>query len=103
MAELRSHHHHHLNEDAIPAPPDESTRHVITLVKGEQRWRFHLDRGHEREMIAQVALLAEDPAHPLDWFDAAIVSHQITQHLETSLSDSESPDPQDGGLSADAA
>lgn len=57
-------------------------RHCITLVKGDQRWRFQLEPGHERSMIDTVSGMASDPNHPLDWFDAAIVSHQIAKHLE---------------------
>ncbi|MCZ6834627.1 MAG: hypothetical protein O7G85_02535 [Planctomycetota bacterium] len=102
MAELRSHQHHYLSQGAIPSSPIVRSRHIITLVKGEQRWRFHLERGHEREMIDHVAQLAEDPAHPLDWFDAAVVSHQITKQLESSLADPEQPG-QDGNLNSNDA
>lgn len=76
MAELSSHHPLHAGQPTDP-------RHVITLVKGEQRWRFHLERGREGEMIDLLSELALDPDHPLDWFDAAVVSHQITRHFET--------------------
>lgn len=74
MAELRSH------QPNASQPIRE--RHCITLVKGDQRWRFHLEPGHERAMIDTVSDMASDPNHPLDWFDAAIVSHQIARHLD---------------------
>ena len=68
----------------------------VTLLKDEQRWRFRLESGREHEMIDAVADMASDPAHALDWFDAAIVSHQITKQLET-------PDSTSSGTSTDAA
>ena len=73
MAELDT------SQSARPAPG----RHVITLVKGAERWRFHLETGRERDMIDALAACADDPAHPLDWFDAAIVSHQITRRTDS--------------------
>lgn len=71
-------------------------RHCITLVKDDQRWRFHLEPGHERVMIETVSDMASDPHHPLDWFDAAIVSHQIAKHLDH-------PGPSSPGVAFDAA
>ncbi len=73
-----------------------SGHQCVTLVKDEQRWRFHLELGREHEMIDAVADMASDLTHPLDWFDAAIISHQITKQLET-------PDSMSSGASTDIA
>lgn len=71
MAELRS--------SPTTDPAAKRNEFTITLVKGEDRWRFHWESGLERQLINALAEMASDPNHPLDRFDAAVVSHQINQ------------------------
>jgi len=68
-------------------------RHIITLIKGAHQWRFHLEPGNERDMLDAVAGCADDPSHPLDWFDAAIVSHQITRQIDANRPSPPPPPP----------
>lgn len=49
----------------------------ITLIKGQQRWRFRWEAGDEPAMVQHVASLARDPRADFDWFDAAMVVRQI--------------------------
>ena len=62
------------SSDAAPPP----AQRTIALIKGDHRWRFHFAPGDERALMDALGELAEDPDHPLDWFDVAVVSHQIT-------------------------
>lgn len=74
MAQLSSGHtqHHEPTEDLK----------LITLIKGADRWRFRWVPGQEHHLIDALADMAGDATYPLDWFDAAVVSHQITNQLE---------------------
>ena len=62
-------------------PATKQKEFTITLVKGDDRWRFHWESGFERQLIDALAEMASDPSHPLDRFDAAVVSHQINHQF----------------------
>ena len=74
MAQLSSGHTHHHE-------PTSGLR-LVTLIKGADRWLFRWAPGQEHLLIDALADMAGDATHPLDWFDAAVVSHQITNLLE---------------------
>ena len=59
--------------------PKESREFV--LVKDDQRFVFRCAPGEEAQLLAQIAALVRDPANGLSWFDAAMLSQQITQSL----------------------
>lgn len=73
MAELRP------RPTTRPSAPQKEF--IITLVKGEDRWRFQWESGLERQLINALAEMASDPNHPLDRFDAAVVCHQINHQI----------------------
>jgi hypothetical protein len=87
----------HVHNAKTARPP---ARRTIALVKGEQRWRFHFAPGDEAVLIEALGQLAEDPDHPLDWFDVAVISHQVTHPV---AEDSSSVSGQAPGPAADAA
>lgn len=58
-------------------------RYTISLEKDGQTWRFQWDAGNEGVLIDALADMAGDPNHPLDWFDATVVSHQINNSILT--------------------
>ncbi len=58
----------------------EATRQVILLKRGH-RWVFRYSTGDELRVMNELAAMAEDPTSPLDWFDAAMLSHQMGQLL----------------------
>ncbi len=62
-------------------PATKRKEFTITLVKGDDRWRFRWESGLERQLIDALAEMASDPDHPLDRFDAAVVIHQINHQL----------------------
>ena len=61
----------------------------LVLVKHGQRYVFRCAVGREAEMLAQLGALIRDHgpegladgAGSLDWFDAAVISHQIGRRL----------------------
>lgn len=57
----------------------------LSLVKGEERFVFRYQPGHEAMVIDAFAELAADGASRFDWFDAAVLSYQMGRRLETEL------------------
>lgn len=58
-------------------PSVKRQRRVLSLVKGVERFVFSYHDGQEAQVLASVVALAGDPASPLDWFDAAVLSYQM--------------------------
>lgn len=68
------------------APPLSSPhREPVTLVKGGHRWTFACDAGDEPELLRRVTELARGEDVPFDWFDAALVTHQLSKRLKAGL------------------
>ena len=57
----------------------------LALVKGEERFVFRYQTGHEATVIDAFASLATDRQSQFDWFDAAVLSYQMGRRLETEL------------------
>lgn len=57
----------------------------LSLVKGEERFVFRYQTGHEATVIDAFASLATDRQSQFDWFDAAVLSYQMGRRLETEL------------------
>jgi len=53
----------------------------FSLVKGTERFLVRCGAGDEEASIARLMEWAEDPDLDFDWFDAAVLSRQITQRL----------------------
>ncbi len=53
----------------------------VVLQKGDQRYVFHCAPGEEPKLLASLAKLADDPSTDLDWFDAAVLSHQLGRQM----------------------
>ena len=68
-------------------PTDETGngRRTVTLAKGGHRWSFSCADGEERELLRSVTDLALRADAPFDWFDAALVGHQIARRLQSGL------------------
>lgn len=65
-----------------PTSTTESAREGrVTLVRGGHRWRFICQVGDEPTLVRALAGLAVRDDAPLDWFDAALVSHQLADEL----------------------
>ncbi len=57
----------------------------LSLVKGEERFVFRYQAGHEADVIDTFASLATNQTSRFDWFDAAVLSYQMGRRLETEL------------------
>ena len=57
----------------------------LSLVKGEERFVFRYQQGHEPQVVDAFAELAADRESSFDWFDAAVLSYQMGRRLETEL------------------
>lgn len=57
----------------------------LTLVKKNQFFVFRYTQGDEAAMIQTLVDKASDPKSPLDWFDAAVLSHQMGQRIAGEL------------------
>lgn len=63
---------------------DDDARQVV-LVKHGQRYVFRYTPGQETKLIQGLVEMAGDPQSQLDWFDAAVLSHQMGQRLSKQL------------------
>ncbi len=67
------------------APFDEEGRRQLVLVKNGHRYVFRYERGEETKVLAGLVEMARDPKSDLDWFDAAVLSHQLGQRMSEQL------------------
>jgi hypothetical protein len=79
----------------MPGSPTPSTpdHHALTLIKGPHRWTFRCAAGEESALLERLAELARSKDAPFDWFDAALVSHQLRSRLNPGISRPESDTP----------
>ena len=75
--------------EGVPAPTGQPlsspVREPVTLVKGGHKWTFWCDPGDEPELLRRVTELARGEDVPFDWFDAALVTHQLSKRLKAGL------------------
>jgi hypothetical protein len=57
----------------------------LTLIKRGQYFLFRYRAGDEASVIQNLITKAEDPASPLDWFDAAVLSHQMGHRMAAEM------------------
>jgi len=57
----------------------------LTLVKKGHYYLFRYAPGQEATLIQTLIDKAEDPRSPLDWFDAAVLSHQMGHRMATEM------------------
>jgi len=58
-----------------------STMYQFALAKGGDRYIVRCSAGDEESVINQLMAWAENPDLDFDWFDAAVLSRQITQRV----------------------
>lgn len=59
----------------------------LVLVKKHQRWVFRYRPGEEASVLRWLADTARDPSCDFDWFDAAVLSHQMGSQMHQQLKD----------------
>jgi hypothetical protein len=57
----------------------------LVLVKKDQRWVFRYTPGRECEVLRAMATTAANPEHDFDWFDAAVLCHQLGGNMHAQL------------------
>lgn len=58
---------------------------TISLVKGKHTFCFKYSEGDENQVLESLADMVKRRDLPFDWFDAAVLSHQLGQHLSKEL------------------
>ena len=58
---------------------------VLRLCKGRHTWFFRYGAGDDGALRTALAELAGRSDTPFDWFDAALVTHQLTSRLKPGL------------------
>ena len=53
----------------------------LVLNKGEEKFIFRYDDGHEDDLLDALIDQARDKRTEFDWFDAAVLSFKLTQSL----------------------
>jgi hypothetical protein len=56
---------------------------VLALFKGDQRYIFVYDDDSRDALIDDIRDKAADPAVPINWFDAAVLTQRVRDHEET--------------------
>ena len=71
-------------KDAKAAVKDREVR-TLHLVKGQQRFCFRYELGDEPKVLDALVEMVGRRELSFDWFDAAVLSHQLGQHLAKEL------------------
>lgn len=58
---------------------------TVSIDKAGHRWVFTCELGSESVLLRMLTDLATDENMPFDWFDAALVSHQLNRRLAAAL------------------
>jgi hypothetical protein len=58
---------------------------TLSLVKGGQTFCFRYEVGQESAVLETLIDAVKRRDLPFDWFDAAVLSHQLGQHLSKEL------------------
>jgi len=69
------------NSGTSSRPSNERAQHRLVLMKGEHSWQIRWDSGDEDLLVSVVSDLAADEQVEFDWFDAAMVRHQVASAM----------------------
>ena len=58
---------------------------TLSLVKGRQHFCFRYQVGQEAKVLDALVEMVNRRDMAFDWFDAAVLSHQLGQHLAKEL------------------
>jgi hypothetical protein len=58
---------------------------TLSLVKGRHHFCFRYEIGQEAKVLDALVGMVNRREVPFDWFDAAVLSHQLGQHLAKEL------------------
>jgi hypothetical protein len=69
-------------KNATTTPTETKT---LSLVKGREHFCFRYQTGDECKVLDALVEMVNGRKHAFDWFDAAVLSHQLGQHLAKEL------------------
>lgn len=58
---------------------------TLSLMKGDQHFCFRYEPGQESAVLDALIDMVNRRDLPFDWFDAAVLSHQLGEHLAKEL------------------
>ena len=58
---------------------------MLSLVKGKQHYCLRYEAGEEATVLDALVEMVNQRELSFDWFDAAVMSHQLGQHLAKEL------------------
>lgn len=58
---------------------------TLSLMKGEHYYCFRYEIGQETRVLDALIDMVHKSSNQFDWFDAAILSHQLGRHLAKEL------------------
>jgi hypothetical protein len=58
---------------------------TLSLLKGTQHFWFRYEPGDEAQVLDALVEMVNRRELSFDWFDAAVLSHQLGQHLAKEL------------------
>lgn len=67
------------------ADPIATEMKTLSLVKGDHTYCFRYEVGQEVRVLDALIDLVHKSERRFDWFDAAILSHQLGRHLAKEL------------------
>ncbi len=56
---------------------------VLALFKGGERFIFVYDDESRGELLDDIRDLAADPTVPINWFDAAVLTERVRNHVDS--------------------
>lgn len=62
-----------------------ATMKTLNLVKGNEQFCFRYEVGQEKLVLQSLVEMVNRRDLAFDWFDAAVLSHQLGQHLAKEL------------------
>jgi hypothetical protein len=62
-----------------------TTVKTLSLVKGREHFCFRYEVGQEAKVLEALIEMVNRRELAFDWFDAAVLSHQLGQHLAKEL------------------
>jgi hypothetical protein len=69
----------------MPVTPIERETRMIRLTKNGHEFRLTYQQGDEAQVLAALTEMVHRRDLPFDWFDAAVMSHQLGEHLSKEL------------------
>jgi hypothetical protein len=73
-----------MNGNQSTTKPTKSMR-TLSLVKGKDQYLFRYEEGQEADVLHSLVDMVNRRDVSFDWFDAAVLSHQLGQHLSKEL------------------